>query len=166
MKLTALLNNRISEIDSRKKLVKLKNADEAYKKNATYFSPVSNPAMEELVNLLMGKKEKEENNDLEQSIQKIKSGQTVEVLNSTEASKSAMMMNKTITPVEMMLNKEISVKLLPETSMPEPQPVQLKSAGQMAKERLTEKAIATYKFQMSMARNGFEVLQPMIYRTA
>lgn len=166
MKLSALLNNRLTEVDSRKKLVKLKNADEAYKKNATYFSPVSNPAMEELVNLLMGKKEKEENTDLEQSIQKIKNEQTVEVSDNTVDAESAIMVSKKVTPVEMMLNKEVSVKLLPETSMPEPNPVQLKDARQMAKERLTEKAIATYQFQMSMARNGFEILQPMIYRTA
>lgn len=166
MKLTALLNNRLAEIDSRKKLVKLKNADEAYKKNANYFSPESNPAMEELVNLLMGKKEKEENIDLEQFIQKIKNEQTVEGSNKTVDTELPIMVKEAVTPVEMMLNTDVSVKLLPETSLPEPQPVQLKNARQMAKERLTEKAIATYSFQMSLTKYGFEIVHPMIYRTA
>lgn len=166
MKLAALLNNRFTEVEARKKIVKSKNADEAYKKNANYFTTTANPAMEELIDLLTGKKEKKENDDLDQFIRKLKHERTVTEAASNSTQESGTIEENTVSPVEMSVNEEVSTHLLPETTMPEQQPVQLKDAGQMAKERLTEKAIATYKFQMAMAKNGFEILQPMIYRTA
>ena len=75
MRLAALLNNRYSEIENRKRMLQQKTADEAYKKNAEFFQPMSNPALDELVDLLTGKKEKEEQPALQQSIQGIKSQQ-------------------------------------------------------------------------------------------
>ncbi len=75
MRLAALLNNRYSEIENRKRMLKQKTADEAYKKNAEFFQPMSNPALDELVDLLTGKKEKDEQPALQQAIQGIKSQQ-------------------------------------------------------------------------------------------
>lgn len=75
MRLAALLNNRYSEIENRKRMLQQKTADEAYKKNAEFFQPMSNPALDELVDLLTGKKEKEEQPALQQAIQGIKSQQ-------------------------------------------------------------------------------------------
>lgn len=169
MKLTAMLNSRLNEIEARKKQVNAKSADNAYKKNAEYFKPTANPAMEELVDLLTGKKEKKENTDLEHFIQQVRLEQQA---NETDkVSMSSVQLTEaqaepTLTPTEMMLNQDITVSLLPETTLPQPLPVQIKDARQMSKERLTEKAIATYKFHMTMAKNGFDVLQPLIYRTA
>lgn len=182
MKLASLLNNRFSEIESRRKLSAAKTADQAYKKNAKYYETLPNAAMDELVKLLSGKKEKEEHIDLENFIQNLKQEpqKNDALLNTVEKTQdltllvpelkidqmSEFVKAPTETPTEMMLAHDISVSLLPETGLPEVMPVEVKDAKQMAKERLTEKAIATYEFQMSMAKNGFRVLQPMIYRTA
>lgn len=68
MKLAALLNNRYAEIENRKRVLKQKTADEAYKKNAQYFQPMSNPALDELVDLLTGKKEQQAKPALQQAI--------------------------------------------------------------------------------------------------
>lgn len=163
MKLTAMLNSRLNEIEARKKQVNVKNADNAYKKNAEYFKPSANPAMEELVDLLTGRKEKKENTDLEHFIQQVRQEQYASEQVNTDTSVPA---EASATPTEMMLNQDVTVSVLPETTLPQPLPVQIKDARQMSKERLTEKAIATYKFHMTMAKNGFDVLQPMIYRTA
>lgn len=155
MRLASLLNNRFTEFEARKKLVTLKNVDDAYKKQAKYFTPTANPSLEELVNLLTGKKEKEDHSNLQESLQHLQQRATIEENQGTTQS-----------PTEMMLQDDVTVHLLPETGLPKPLPVQLKDAKQMTKERLTEKALATYQFQMSMARGGFKVLEPMIYCTA
>ncbi|GEK30443.1 hypothetical protein KZO01_07520 [Kurthia zopfii] len=159
MRLASLLNNRFTEVEARKKLLTVKNVDHAYKKNAKYFETTKNPAMEELVDLLTGKKEKEDHSELQKTIENLQQQKRLEDdLTAAE--------NPAVTPTEMMLNHDVSIHLLPETKLPDLPNVQLKDAKQMARERLTEKAIATYQFQMSMAKGGFKVLQPMIYRTA
>lgn len=71
MKLAALLNNRYAEIENRKRVLKQKTADEAYKKNAQYFQPMSNPALDELVDLLTGKKEQQAKPALQQAIRQM-----------------------------------------------------------------------------------------------
>lgn len=71
MKLAALLNNRYAEIENRKRVLKQKTADEAYKKNAQYFQPMSNPALDDLVDLLTGKKEREAKPALQQTIRQL-----------------------------------------------------------------------------------------------
>ena len=71
MKLAAILNNRYAEIENRKRVLKQKTADEAYKKNAQYFQPKSNPALDELVDLLTGKKEQQAKPALQQAIREM-----------------------------------------------------------------------------------------------
>jgi len=71
MKLAALLNNRYAEIENRKRVLKQKTADEAYKKNAQYFQPMSNPALDDLVDLLTGKKEQQAKPALQQAIRQM-----------------------------------------------------------------------------------------------
>jgi hypothetical protein len=71
MKLAALLNNRYAEIENRKRVLKQKTADEAYKKNAQYFQPMSNPALDDLVDLLTGKKEQKAKPALQQAIRQL-----------------------------------------------------------------------------------------------
>lgn len=165
MKLAALLNNRFSEIESRKKLVTAKNADNAYKKNATYFSPIPNPALDELVDLLTGKKEKRENTQLDDFIKQVKQEQLTEI-DKVDVKQTEQAVQSGKTSSEIMLNQEMLVPLSSEKNLSNVQPVQLKDTRQFTKERLTEKAISSYQKQMTMAKNGFESLQPMFYRTA
>lgn len=166
MKLAALLNNRYTEVEARKKLVTSKSADDAYRKNAKYFTPTKNPAIEELIDLLTGKKELENQNEIQQSISNIK----LETVDHPSQVDEKVQVNgadiKIDSPVQLMLSSDISVHLLPETGGAQQPVIKLKNAKQMSNERLTEKAIATYTFQMSMAKGGFKILQPMIYRTA
>ncbi|MBQ0138198.1 MAG: hypothetical protein KBT36_02780 [Kurthia sp.] len=170
MKLAALLNNRFSEIESRKKLVNIKSADNAYKKNANYFSPMSNPAMEELVDLLTGKKDKQGNLELDDFIEQVKRENLTtrsevdtstidETLNNMRS--NVIVSTSDLTPIE-----NVSAHPLSKNTTSETLPVQLNDGRQISKERLTEKAINTYKSHMSMAKNEFEILQPMFYRTA
>lgn len=165
MKLAALLNNRFSEIESRKKLVTVKNVDNAYKKNATYFSTIPNPALEELVDLLTGKKEKQENTQLDDFIQQVKQEQEIEN-RKVDVQNIEQVVQSKKTSSEMKLNSDILVHPFLAENSPDAQPVQLKDGRQYTKERLTEKAISSYQFHMNMAKNDFESLQPMFYRTA
>lgn len=170
MKISALLNNRFSEIESRKKLANLKNADTAYKKNANYFSPKANPAVEELVNLLTGKKDKQENMELDDFIEQVKHEKSqqsseVDTLTIDETFKNTDVNSLTVSN-DLIPNDLISTHSLSKESKSESIPVQLNDRRQISTERLTEKAIATYKTHMSMAKNGFEISQPMFYRTA
>jgi hypothetical protein len=58
MNVTSLVNDRYIEMENRKRALRQKTADDAYRKNAQYFKPKFNPALEELVDLLTGKKKK------------------------------------------------------------------------------------------------------------
>ncbi|GEK32775.1 hypothetical protein [Kurthia sibirica] len=166
MKLAALLNNRFTEVEARKKLVTSKSADDAYRKNAKYFTPTQNPAIEQLMDLLTGKKELENQPEIQQSIDQLKQDAVNEQLQLDVDHQIYSKQKGGATPVQLMLNSNVSVHLLPETGLPHAPIFDVKNAKQMAKERLTEKAIATYTFQMTMAKGGFKILQPMIYRTA
>ncbi|MBK3495475.1 hypothetical protein JFL43_11555 [Viridibacillus sp. YIM B01967] len=71
MKLAALLNNQYTDIENRKRALRKKNAGDAYRKTAQYFQPKSNPALEELMDLLTGKKEKEHQPQVQAAIREI-----------------------------------------------------------------------------------------------
>ncbi len=59
MNITSLVSNRFTETEHRKRVLRQKTADATYRKNAQYFKPKMNPALESLVDLLTGKKEQE-----------------------------------------------------------------------------------------------------------
>lgn len=68
MNVTSLVNDRYIEMENRKRALRQKTADDAYRKNAQYFKPKFNPALEELVDLLTGKKEKEHQPEVQAAI--------------------------------------------------------------------------------------------------
>lgn len=72
MNVTSLVSNRYAEIENRKRALRQKTADDAYRKNAQYFKPQFNPALEELVDLLTGKKEKEHQPQVQAAIRDLK----------------------------------------------------------------------------------------------
>lgn len=72
MNVASLVSNRYTEIENRKKSLKQKSADDAYRKNAQYFKPIFNPALEELVGLLTGKKEQEHQPEVQAAIHDLK----------------------------------------------------------------------------------------------
>lgn len=72
MNVTSLISNRYTEVENRKRTLRQKTADDAYRKNAQYFKPKFNPALEELVNLLTGKKEKEHQPEVQAAIRDLK----------------------------------------------------------------------------------------------
>lgn len=71
MKLAALLNNQYTDIENRKRALRQKNAGDAYRKTAQYFQPKSNPALEELMDLLTGKKEKQHQPQVQAAIREL-----------------------------------------------------------------------------------------------
>lgn len=71
MKLAALLNNEYTDIENRKRALRQKNAGDAYRKTAQYFQPKSNPALEELMDLLTGKKEKQHQPEVQAAIREL-----------------------------------------------------------------------------------------------
>ncbi|KOO49808.1 hypothetical protein [Viridibacillus arvi] len=71
MKLAALLNNQYTDIENRKRALRQKNAGDAYRKTAQYFQPKSNPALEELMDLLTGKKEKQRQPQVQAAIREL-----------------------------------------------------------------------------------------------
>ena len=72
MNVTSLVSNRYAEVENRKRALRQKTADDAYRKNAQYFKPKFNPALEELVDLLTGKKEKDHQPEVQAAIQDLK----------------------------------------------------------------------------------------------
>ncbi|MGM9967208.1 hypothetical protein [uncultured Rummeliibacillus sp.] len=72
MNVTSLVSTRYAEVENRKRALRQKNADDAYRKNAQYFKPKFNPALEELVDLLTGKKEKDHQPEVQAAIQDLK----------------------------------------------------------------------------------------------
>lgn len=72
MNVTSLVSNRYIEIENRKRALRQKTADDAYRKNAQYFKPQFNPAIEEIVDLLTGKKEKEHQPEVQAAIRSLK----------------------------------------------------------------------------------------------
>jgi hypothetical protein len=75
MNVTALISNRYNEIENRKRALRQKTADDAYRRNAQYFKPKFNPALEEIVDLLTGKKEKEHQPEVQAAIRDLKQQQ-------------------------------------------------------------------------------------------
>jgi len=71
MKLAARLNNQYTDIENRKRALRQKNAGDAYRKTAQYFQPKSNPALEELMDLLTGKKEKQHQPQVQAAIREL-----------------------------------------------------------------------------------------------
>ncbi|MGE7918696.1 hypothetical protein ACQKM9_07065 [Viridibacillus sp. NPDC093762] len=71
MKLAAQLNNQYTDIENRKRALRQKNAGDAYRKTAQYFQPNSNPALEELMDLLTGKKEKQHQPQVQAAIREL-----------------------------------------------------------------------------------------------
>jgi len=75
MNIASLVSNRFTEIEDRKRSLRQKTADNAYRKNAQYFKPKFNPALEELVELLTGKKEHEYQPEVQAAIHDLKQSQ-------------------------------------------------------------------------------------------
>ncbi|HWI48107.1 MAG TPA: hypothetical protein VNU45_07810 [Rummeliibacillus sp.] len=75
MNIASLVSNRYTEIENRKRALRQKTADNAYRKNAQYFKPNFNPALEELVELLTGKKEQEHQPEVQSAIRDLKQNQ-------------------------------------------------------------------------------------------
>ncbi|WP_102693186.1 hypothetical protein [Rummeliibacillus pycnus] len=75
MNIASLVSNRYTEIENRKRSLRQKTADDAYRKNAQYFKPKFNPALEELVELLTGKKEHEHQPEIQAAIHDLKESQ-------------------------------------------------------------------------------------------
>jgi len=71
MNVTSLVNDRYIEMENRKRALRQKTADDAYRKNAQYFKPKFNPALEELVDLLTGKKEREHQPEVQAAIRNL-----------------------------------------------------------------------------------------------
>lgn len=84
MNTTSLIGNRYFEMENRKKALRQKTADYAYRKNAQYFKPKFNPALEELVDLLTGKKEQDQDPEVQATIHGLK--QNKDNQNQVEAS--------------------------------------------------------------------------------
>lgn len=165
MKLAALLNNRYAEIENRKRALKQKNADEAYKKNAQYFQPMSNPALEQLVDLLTGKKEREVNGALSQPREETPSAQMAIDQEQTPVAEKSFaapsiaqpVVSSTHTDVAQSIEKTVDVVEKPQTQM---------NVKQAFRNRLFEKATACYQFQAQMARSGFQMDEPIFYQSA
>lgn len=194
MKLAAMLNNRYAEFENRKQLLKQKTADEAYKKNARYFQPKSNPALDELVDLLTGKKEQQARPALQQAIRDLQ-----------EATPNERAMNELVA----MTSEEEAIAILKRVqqsalskAQPTTQQVAQSAADYIAQQtpltmtkdvvyqtpkknvdssharpsnpeyketirnRLFEKATSCYEFQIQMARSGFRFDEPVFYQIA
>lgn len=196
MKLAALLNNRYAEIENRKRVLKQKTAGEAYKKNAQYFQPMSNPALDDLVDLLTGKKERDAKPALQQAIQQMKE----EYVDTPYAPVDDIVASsKHETPVEILKRVQqsalssdkptaqdlavaesaaayIAQKTQISTESDIEKPVEKRvekqreqpqqSLGQIIRNRLFAKATARYQFQAQMARNNFQFDQPAFYQSA
>ena len=194
MKLAAILNNRYAEIENRKRVLKQKTADEAYKKNAQYFQPKSNPALDELVDLLTGKKEQQAKPALQQAIREMQEAapsdsamndlvandeEAVDILKRVQQSalssanptaqdlqvaQSAADYSAQKTPFT--TNSDIAT-LAPKKNVDS---LHVQPSEQQYKEtirtRLFEKAASRYQFQIQMARSGFQFDEPVFYQIA
>ncbi|WP_397536959.1 hypothetical protein [Rummeliibacillus pycnus] len=86
MNIASLVSDRYTEIENRKRALRQKTADNAYRKNAQYFKPNFNPALEELVELLTGKKEQEHQPEVQSAIRDLKQNQEKAVKAEVESS--------------------------------------------------------------------------------
>ena len=194
MKLAASLNNRYAEIENRKRVLKQKTADEAYKKNAQYFQPKSNPALDELVDLLTGKKEQQAKPALQQAIREMQEAapsdsamndlvandeEAVDILKRVQQS-ALSSANPTAQDLQVAqsaadyiaqktpftTNSDIAT-LAPKKNVDS---LHVQPSEQQYKEtirtRLFEKAASRYQFQIQMARRGFQFDEPVFYQIA
>lgn len=194
MKLAAILNNRYAEIENRKRVLKQKTADEAYKKNAQYFQPKSNPALDELVDLLTGKKEQQAKPALQQAIREMQEAapsdsamndlvandeEAVDILKRVQQS-ALSSANPTAQDLQVAqsaadyiaqktpftTNSDIAT-LAPKKNVDS---LHVQPSEQQYKEtirtRLFEKAASRYQFQIQMARSGFQFDEPVFYQIA
>lgn len=194
MKLAAILNNRYAEIENRKRVLKQKTADEAYKKNAQYFQPKSNPALDELVDLLTGKKEQQAKPALQQAIREMQEAapsdsamndlvandeEAVDILKRVQQS-ALSSANPTAQDLQVAqsaadyiaqktpftTNSDIAT-LAPKKNVDS---LNARPSDQEQKEtirnRLFEKAASRYQFQIQMARSGFQFDEPVFYQIA
>ncbi|MBM7698952.1 hypothetical protein [Kurthia huakuii] len=194
MKLAAILNNRYAEIENRKRVLKQKTADEAYKKNAQYFQPKSNQALDELVDLLTGKKEQQAKPALQQAIREMQEAapsdsamndlvandeEAVDILKRVQQS-ALSSANPTAQDLQVAqsaadyiaqktpftTNSDIAT-LAPKKNVDS---LHVQPSEQQYKEtirtRLFEKAASRYQFQIQMARSGFQFDEPVFYQIA
>lgn len=196
MKLAAILNNRYTEIENRKRVLKQKNADEAYKKNAQYFQPKSNPALDELVDLLTGKKEQQAKPALQQAIRELQEAtpsypeindlvamasdeEAVDILKRVQQS-ALSSDNPTAQDLQVAQsaadyiaqNTQITTNSdsIVAASKENVASVKEEPTEQQYKEtirnRLFEQAASKYQFQIQMARGGFQFDEPIFYQIA
>mgnify|MGYP006865371329 FL=1 len=196
MKLAAILNNRYTEIENRKSVLKQKNADEAYKKNAQYFQPKSNPALDELVDLLTGKKEHQAKPALQQAIRELQEKtpnypeihdvvamasdeEAVDILKRVQQS-ALSSDNPTAQDLQVAQsaadyiaqNTQFTTNSdsIDATSKKNVDSLTVQPTEQQYKEtvrnRLFEQASSKYQFQVQMARSGFRFDEPIFYHIA
>lgn len=196
MKLAAILNNRYTEIENRKRVLKQKNADEAYKKNAQYFQPKSNPALDELVDLLTGKKEHQAKPALQQAIRELQettpnypeihdvvamasNEEAIDILKRVQQSAlssdnpTAQDLQVAQSAADYIAQKTqftTNSDSIDATSKKNVDSLTVQPTEQQYKEtvrnRLFEQAASKYQFQVQMARSGFRFDEPMFYHIA
>lgn len=194
MKLAAILNNRYAEIENRKRVLKQKTADEAYKKNAQYFQPKSNPALDELVDLLTGKKEQQAKPALQQAIREMQEAAPSDsamndlVANDEEAVdilkrvQQSALSSANPTAQDLQVAQSAADYIAQKTpfttnsdiatlaSKKNVDSLHVQPSEQQYKEtirtRLFEKAASRYQFQIQMARSGFQFDEPVFYQIA
>lgn len=196
MKLAAILNSRYTEIENRKRVLKQKNADEAYKKTAQYFQPKSNPALDELVDLLTGKKEQQAKPALQQAIRELQETtpnypeindlvamasdeEAVDILKRVQQS-ALSSDNPTAQDLQVAQsaadyiaqNTQFTTTSdsIDATSKKNVNSSTVQPTEQQYKEtirnRLFEQAASKYQFQVQMARSGFQFDEPIFYQIA
>lgn len=221
MNITSLVGNHYSEMENRKKALRQKTADYAYRKNAQYFKPKFNPALEELVDLLTGKKEQDQDSEVQATIHGLKQNKDKEEQNQVEASAIAEDIDTTqekgqVSTVQKegissqsnsyntMMQGNVRHSAVPlepnDQNVPDLSTATetvLQTQGQStqttastkkvqtnklnvndfdvaadrvilahkkARQILFKKAISRYSFHMQMAKQGFQFVQPTIYR--
>ncbi|MGX9133051.1 hypothetical protein ACWV26_01460 [Rummeliibacillus sp. JY-2-4R] len=161
MNITSLVSNRFADVEHRKRVLRHKTADAIYRRNAQYFKPKTNPALENLVDLLTGKKEQEHKPEVQSSIRKLQQlhkhddqvNQTIQDVSSTRITIQSQ--SSQIPDSATRTNQK---KTYTDTANSSKTTVEEK-----VKHRLFEKAISHYTFQVQVAKQGFQLAQPTIY---
>ncbi|MGE7622182.1 hypothetical protein ACQKMD_03670 [Viridibacillus sp. NPDC096237] len=178
MKLAALLNNQYTEIENRKRTLRQKNAGDAYRKTAQYFQPKSNPALEELMDLLTGKKEKQHQPEVQAAIRELQqkdqqfrakardnmeqtSEPMKEDIRNAEGATEIIQRNRDqITEVNQQVTTENSTNQFGQVTN------LTQTLEQRLKQRLFDRAISRYSYHVQMGKSGFRVTKPSFYRIA
>ncbi|MGG0657039.1 hypothetical protein [Rummeliibacillus pycnus] len=181
MNVASLVSNHYTEIENRKRALRQKSADDAYRKNAQYFKPKFNPALEELVGLLTGKKEQEHQPEVQAAIRDlqqhkgkvvramVETDATVEKSRNTEKMKEDYVSGSFIQQTQGQSTQESKSSKVIQINGQEivenaTTADRAKVVREKVKQRLFEKAISRYSFHVQMAKQGFQFAQPTIYR--